>query len=89
MIDQERVNIIDALDDAVNVPAHDVRVGDYVFSTTGAPSRVVKVAARGARTVRIDSERLWPLQLDATDCITIRRSASYKLSYPERNMETE
>lgn len=46
MIDEERVNIVDAVDDVVIVPANDVRVGDYVFSTTGTPSRVLTSSAQ-------------------------------------------
>lgn len=69
------VNITDVFADAVQVPARDVRVGDYVFSTMGERDRVIHVSSlrNNSRKRTIVPERLWPLVLPVDDAITIVR----------------
>lgn len=67
------IDITDTYRGAVRVPAHTVRPGDYVFSTTGHPDRVKRVAT-WTRTTRITPENLWEISLDRNDTITILRA---------------
>lgn len=71
------VDITTAAAAAVKVPARDVRVGDSVFSTTGQPDKVIRVASpdtnRRRTTVRITPKNLWPLVVDPDDTVTILR----------------
>jgi hypothetical protein len=64
---------ITAVTNAIRVRADDVVVGDYVFSTTGQPDRVIRRSRRGQRVVTITPERLWPLVCGPDDEITIAR----------------
>lgn len=67
--------IAGAIPGAVRVPARDVRVGDYVFSTSGRPDRVIRVSspANNRRRTIITPENLWPLVVAPDETVTIRR----------------
>lgn len=65
--------IVDAVARAVRVPFYAVRVGDYVFDTSGRPYRVGAVGGR--HTVTIRPIGLWPITSEPGDTITIVRAA--------------
>jgi hypothetical protein len=67
------VDIADVYSNVIKPKAKDVRVGDYVFSTTGKLDRVIRVSSlrNNSKRVTITPATLWPLVIAPDEYVTV------------------